>query len=411
MSAANLLIVDDDPALLDALSEALRLRMDGLQIDTCDSGLAALERIAATDYDALVVDIKMPGMDGLELLAEIKKLRPETPTLLITGHGDHELAVQALRGGAYDYVTKPIDRDYFVSSLTHAIECRRLSADVAQKRFELTERAEELEACVRERTRELRHALHNEQTARTELEKAKQDLESMSEEREVFIAMISHDLSQPLTTLRGYAEMLGRSSTSPEMQERARSLILSETYRLARLAGDLANAAHLSAGQFTIRQAGCDLAEIAREQVELARARTDRHTIHLDAPYELESACDRDRLGQVLSNLLTNAITHTSGGEIWVRLWREGDQARISVIDQGPGIPPDQAEAVFVPGRRLANAGAAKETSGSGLGLHITRRIVEAHGGQIWVENQSGAGAIFTLQIPLAPASVGTSGR
>src|SRR5215204_2857926 len=108
----HILIVDDDAALLEALPEVLRLRMDAPEIDTGNSAASALARIAQTDYDAAVVDIKMPGMDGLQLLAEIKKLRPDMPILLITGHGDHELAVQALRGGAHDYVTKPIDREY-----------------------------------------------------------------------------------------------------------------------------------------------------------------------------------------------------------------------------------------------------------------------------------------------------------
>ena len=408
MSAAKLLLVDDDPALLEALSEALQLRIQDLHVDTNDSAAAAIERIAVTDYDALVVDIKMPGMNGLELLSEIKKLRPETPTLLITGHGDHELAVQALRGGAYDYVTKPIDREYFVSSLSRAIECHRLSADVAHKRLELTQHAEELESCVRERTLELRDALHREQTARAELDEAKRALESVSQEREAFISMIAHDLAQPLTTVQGYAEMLGHSSISPELQERARALILSETRRLKRLAGDLAVAAHLSTDHFGIEWTACDLAEIVREQVELARRRTDRHTIHLDAPYELQSACDRDRVGQVLANLLTNAITHTLGGEVRVRLWREEDQAQISVSDQGPGIPRDQADSIFEPGRRLAKAETGTGSKGSGLGLHITRGIVEAHGGRIWVETHAGPGITFTVSMPLVPAPVGT---
>jgi two-component system sensor histidine kinase/response regulator len=108
---SRILIVDDDPALLEALPAALRLRMDGIEVDTCESGALALELIEAVDFDAVVSDIKMPGMDGLTLLREVKALRPRTPTLLITGHGDHELAVQALRGCAYDFVHKPIDRD------------------------------------------------------------------------------------------------------------------------------------------------------------------------------------------------------------------------------------------------------------------------------------------------------------
>src|SRR5882724_8313057 len=111
MSQANVLIVDDDLALLQALPEALRLRMAGLTVDTASSGAAALDRIAAGDYDAIVTDIKMPGMDGLELLAEIRAHWPDTPTLMITGHGEHDLVVNALRAGAYDFIQKPIDRD------------------------------------------------------------------------------------------------------------------------------------------------------------------------------------------------------------------------------------------------------------------------------------------------------------
>src|SRR5437879_1760774 len=99
MSQARVLIVDDDPALLQALPEALQLRMDGVTVDVADSAAAALGRIAARDYDAIVTDIKMPGMDGFALLAEIRTRWPDTPTLLITGHGEHDLVVDASAAG------------------------------------------------------------------------------------------------------------------------------------------------------------------------------------------------------------------------------------------------------------------------------------------------------------------------
>jgi PAS domain S-box-containing protein len=139
------LLVDDDPALLEALPQALKLRMNGIEIETCETASEALARIKAADFDAIVSDIKMPGMDGLALLNEIRELQPKTPTLLITGHGDHDLAVQALRGGAYDFVQKPIDRDYFVASLERAIQLRRLDRQVEEQRVALERHARVLE--------------------------------------------------------------------------------------------------------------------------------------------------------------------------------------------------------------------------------------------------------------------------
>ena len=119
--------------------------MSELAVETCDSAPDALGRIAGEDYDAIVTDIKMPGMDGLALLDEIQKLRPETPTLLITGHGEHDLAVQALRRGAYDYIQKPIDRDYFTASLGRAIEKRGLARRIELQRLELERHSHVLE--------------------------------------------------------------------------------------------------------------------------------------------------------------------------------------------------------------------------------------------------------------------------
>ena len=142
---ARILLVDDDEALLEALPEALQLRMAGIDVDTADSGLKALERIRGVDYDAIVSDVKMPAMDGLELLGAAKELRPGTPILLITGHGEHDLAVQALRGGAFDFVQKPIDRDYFVASLERAIRMRGLDRQVADQQALLEQHARLLE--------------------------------------------------------------------------------------------------------------------------------------------------------------------------------------------------------------------------------------------------------------------------
>src|SRR5712692_3957831 len=185
----SILIVDDDVALLLALPQALYLRMDGVKVDTSDSAQEALDLIQEHDYDAIISDIKMPGMDGLVLLEKIKELRSETPTLLITGHGEENLAIQALRGGAYDFIQKPIERDYLVAALQRAIQTHQLRRQVIEQQLELERYAQLLEQTVQERTREL-----------VEANAAKDE----------FLSMVSHELRTPLTTLKARAQLLHR---------------------------------------------------------------------------------------------------------------------------------------------------------------------------------------------------------
>ena len=189
----QVLIVDDDPALLHALPETVRARMRDVLVETTDTARDALKRIAEKDYDAIITDLKMPGMDGLALLNEIRSLRPYTPTLLITGHGEHDLAVQALRGGAYDFIQKPIDRDYFLASLSRAVQVCQLRRQVEEQRLALARHAEDLEHQVQTRTRELLEAnaakdaalsrAQEEILQRTQAEEALQRLNEQLEQR------------------------------------------------------------------------------------------------------------------------------------------------------------------------------------------------------------------------------------
>src|SRR6266705_745833 len=192
------LIVDDDTALLQALPQALSLRLSGVKVDTSDSAPRALEQIQEHEYDAIVSDIKMPGMDGLALLAKIQELRPDTPTLLITGHGEHDLAVQALRGGAYDFIQKPIDRDYLVAALQRAIQTHQLRTQVFEQQLALKLHAKALERMVQKRTQELIEA----NVAKDKLHK-----------------IISHELKTPLTSLKGMTQLLHRQSTKADSAE------------------------------------------------------------------------------------------------------------------------------------------------------------------------------------------------
>jgi len=209
MSQARVLIVDDDPALLQALPEALQLRMDGVTVDVADSAAAALGRIAARDYDAIVTDIKMPGMDGFALLAEIRTRWPDTPTLLITGHGEHDLVVDALRSGAYDFIQKPIDRDYFVGSLVRATQMRQLGRRAKEQQLALERHLNELEAIVEERTRDLR------ETSKV-IDSPLRFLMNPSGQMEKVVRQIKQVADSPLTVL-----VEGETGTGKELVARA----------------------------------------------------------------------------------------------------------------------------------------------------------------------------------------------
>ncbi|MGH7233190.1 MAG: response regulator [Nitrospiraceae bacterium] len=184
MTTARILIIDDDPAVQVALPEALRLWLPGVVVDMCASARVALGRIETTDYDAIVSDIRMPDMDGLMLLEQIRTRRPSTPTILITGHGDQSLAIHALRGGAYDYITKPVDREYVINSLTRAIQVRHLSRQAEEQKVLLERYTTQMEAVVETRTRDLLKTLEERVQERTaELTKANDVLQREMLER------------------------------------------------------------------------------------------------------------------------------------------------------------------------------------------------------------------------------------
>src|SRR5260370_16681543 len=247
---AQILLVDDDVALLQALPQALSLRLDGVGVDTCDSALEALNQIEQYEYDAMVSDIKMPDMDGLPLLAKIQALCPETPTLLITGHGEHDLALQALRGGAYDFIQKPIDRDYVVAALRRAIQTHQLRRQVRDHQRALELHAQSLERVVQNRTRELVQA---------------------NAAKDNFLSMVSHELSIPLTSLAGRAHLLRRHLERADADDIV-SLGLEDMERaigrLEVLVTDLLDASLIETNMFVLHRKRCDLVELCRHLLE-----------------------------------------------------------------------------------------------------------------------------------------------
>jgi signal transduction histidine kinase len=379
------LIVDDDAALLEALPQALSLRMTAIQVDTSDSALDALKQAQENDYDAIVSDIKMPGMDGLALLAKIQELRPETPTLLITGHGEHDLAVQALRGGAYDFIQKPIDRDYMVAALSRAIHTHRLSRQLAEHQRALELHALSLERIVTNRTRELVEA-------------------NASKDR--FLSMVAHELKTPLTTLKGRTQLL-QHRVQREAMDDVVNLGLRDIERsinrLQALVNDLLDASLVQTNMFVIHRRRCDLVELCRHVLDEYTAGSGP-ALRFEAPGEpIEAEVDADRIAQVLLNLLSNAHKYSPQRyPITVTLQKVGFEAIISVRDMGVGIAPQELEHIFDRYYRVPDIDAQSGSqNGLGLGLHVARKLVERHAGRIDVQSVPGEGSVFSVVLPL----------
>lgn len=213
-----------------------------------------------------------------------------------------------------------------------------------------------------------------------------------------FISMVTHELRNPLASLRGYAQIMRRRG---EYMERGLDVILTQSRRLERLIGDLLDVSRVEAGQLALRHTETDLVTLVRGAADQAQALTRAHEIRFEGPeHSLIGLWDRDRLEQILQNLLTNATKYApDGGAIVVRVEQQGDDVRVSVTDQGAGIAADALPHLFTRFFRTESA-RTSGADGLGLGLYISRNLVEAHGGRIWAESTLGQGSSFTFALP-----------
>ncbi|MEA2523383.1 MAG: two-component system, OmpR family, sensor histidine kinase VicK [Thermomicrobiales bacterium] len=214
--------------------------------------------------------------------------------------------------------------------------------------------------------------------------------------QEDFLAMVTHDLSGPLTVLRARAQTLQRRVA---YDERSVAEIVIQTERMARLVHDLSDVLSLETGRLEIRRERTDLGALAEEFAAAARGQSQRHEIRVEAPPEpVIGEWDGERLGQVLQNLIGNAVKHVpAGGEVVVRVEAGEGEVLLIVRDDGAGIAPEHLPYLF---DRFYRAGSGTGIPGLGMGLYIARMLVEAHGGRIWVESELGRGSTFLVALP-----------
>jgi YesN/AraC family two-component response regulator len=362
MHAPHILIVDDDPMLLQALPQTISLRIPQAKVDTSNSAQGALEQIQKYHYDTIVSDIKMPGMDGLELLARIHELRPGTPTLLITGHGEHDLAIQALRGGAYDYILKPIDRDYFVVALRRALQTQVLQRQVVEQQHTVELHSKLLEGLVQQQTHELFEA---------------------HAAKEKMINVVSHVLKTSLTHLKEMAQLLRLKlglkldgTNVREMVSQGLADIEHSIEQTEMLVQELLHTSRIETAMFNLHRHHCDLVELCRHVLEEFATSTGCALTcgSLHGPVEVE--VDEKQMGRPIISLLSMAYKNSpQGSPITVKLQQTGQKAIITVSYRSSS--PEL-----------------------GMQFYVSRKIVEQHGGRLEVQSSPENETTYLIMLP-----------
>jgi signal transduction histidine kinase len=422
-----LLIVDDSPE--DRELYRRLLAQDGehayefLDAETGDEGLQlAHERIP----DCLLLDYRLPDVDGLEFLARLRAERL-IPVIVLTGQGNEAVAVEAMKSGAQDYLLKgSVTRDRLQQAVRNAIEKVALRRKVEESTAELAEANaalrrmyDDLEVLVEQRTAELsvanqelkreirvREWAEQERARLLVLEQAaRKQAEEANRTKDEFLATLSHELRTPLNAILGWVQVLRTGKLDPAAGARALETIERNARSQAQLIADLLDVSRIITGKLRLDFKPVELRRIIDSALETVRPAADAKGILLDisiGPLASPVLGDADRLQQVIWNLLSNAIKFTPrAGQVEVRLREEGGNAVIRVSDSGIGIRPDFLPYVFDRFRQ-AEGSITRTHGGLGLGLSIVRHLIELHGGTAEVDSMGeGEGATFTVRLPL----------
>lgn len=433
MAEGVILLVEDDASVLVTMQAILE--DEGYAVTAAGSGLAALALLGERSFDLVLTDLRLDDVDGLTVLAEVRRTAPDTNTILLTGYASLESAIKALQEGAYAYLVKPCDVEELKVTLARAMERRRLALQLRDRVRDLEDAnatIRSLNAGLEERvaaaTAELAEQNANLAQARDEIaalyEQARVHVEQLQELdrlKSQFLSMAAHELKTPLTSIYGYLQIaqrragrrLERGYPGEEDWRRESAAdvqqwdtLTQQTRRLGRLVDELLDVTRIQSGRLEFQTEPVDLAALVADVAGRMQLTTDRHKLVVQAGV---AGCtvtgDRDRLEQVLTNLIGNAIKYSpDGGPITVALNCAGDQAVVRVQDRGLGVPPTEHEAVFELFYRSPDA-RTRQAGGMGLGLYISREIVRRHGGDIWVESEPGSGSTFAFGLPTVAAA------
>jgi two-component system sensor histidine kinase/response regulator len=359
----KVLVIDDEESMRDSCTQILT--KDGFHADTAENGSVGLEKIKESKPDLVLIDLKMPGINGMHVLEKVKNINSNIIPIVITGYATVESAVEAMKKGAYDFLPKPFT-------------------------------PEELRIIIR-RGLERKKLIHEAERLRRE----KKLLE------ENFITMVSHQLRSPLGAILQYFEvilagMVGEVDPKPkEMLEKAKDRLEG----LLTLINDWLDVARINDGQIVDNLKPMKLRLILEKLVEFMQPSAKKNNITLElssySGNDLIKA-DEETLEQAFTNLLSNAINYNKpNGSVKISLEEKDNYIAVDIQDTGIGIAKEHLPFIFDQFYRVKRSEGQKMKS-SGLGLSIAKKVVDAHGGSIQVSSKLGKGSTFTVLLPEA---------
>jgi signal transduction histidine kinase len=417
-ASIRVLVIDDSPEDRELYRRLLGAGLPGLTLAARESARTGLALLAAERFDCVLLDYQLPDMNGLELLSEMAATGTDAPAvILLTGHGDEAVAVEAMKRGAQDYLVKGrVGGDVLVRAVQHAVEKVALQRKVAVRSSELVVANLELQREIAERQRaeeELQRAhqrLEELVAERTqELAETNEELRGANRLKDDFLATLSHELRTPLTAILGWAAVLRARPGDPATAERAGEVIERNARAQAQLVSDLLDMSAIVTGKVRLDLQPVDVATVLAAVEDTVRPSATAKQVELTVALGTglpRVLADPARLQQVLWNLLANAVKFSPhGGRIQVRAGlRETPPARlleITVRDEGVGIPPAFLPFVFDRFRQRDST-TTRRHAGLGLGLAIVRHLVEAHGGTVEAASDGeGCGATFCVLLPV----------
>jgi signal transduction histidine kinase len=401
----RILIVDDEPRNLDAL-EAM-LETCGCTLVRAQSADEALLAMLRHEFAAMILDIKMPGMSGIELANLVKQRRrtQDVPILFLTAHlMEDEDVLRGYGVGAVDYLSKPIKPDILRSKVMVFIDLYRKTRALAALNQELQN-----EVSARQKAQQALEQINQELERRVSertaaLTVARDEAERQSRIKDEFLATLSHELRTPMNAILGWLCILAKHEGRTS-REQALAIIQRNAEAQAKLIDDLLEMNRLSSGILRLEVGQVDLGSILRGAIESLRPAADSKGIrlHVAIPSGLPVIpADPNRVQQIVWNLLHNAVKFThQGGRVDVSVTCADATARIQVKDTGQGISADFLPYVFDRFRQ-ADSSTTRGAWGLGLGLSIAKHLVELHGGSIDAASEGiDAGATFTVRLPL----------